>query len=492
MRRSESRWVLAVCVPLVIGVGCGGSDTEPSPTADAAPVDTTDAVDTATDTSPTEVGETVEEDTHAPVTIVVEALADGQVGEGTPDNPYRDLQHAIDQAPDGATLQIGAGTYEAVAQPYADPGCGNCSDADFFDGCAATRGFYVTGKGLQLIGAGQAATVLVTNAGYGLLFEQAGDSSVQHLKVTGGLRDADGKATDAGIVVMHTQLLVENVAVVENDNLYTGPEPDPVVGVGGIFGREGSSLTLRNCVVEDNSWDGITLYRGLPGDDTTAPVAHVEGNRVGCNSQCVNPRGRGAGIAATWNSSLVAIDNEVHHYWKGIGAFGESIVLLHNNVVRDQGGWGVIVTGTATMYAYNNVVVRNGTTGIAAWNMGVAGAFVNNIVAGNGTSPDEWVGIKTGFWMNSMAPAFRLEYNLGFDNANFIACIGGNPNQTPCSAIPFDGVDGNISLDPLFVSDTDFHLQPGSPAIDSGDPTILDVDATRSDMGVYGGSHAKP
>ncbi|MBZ0198788.1 MAG: T9SS type A sorting domain-containing protein, partial [Ignavibacteriaceae bacterium] len=33
----------------------------------------------------------------------------------------------------------------------------------------------------------------------------------------------------------------------------------------------------------------------------------------------------------------------------------------------------------------------------------------------------------------------------------------------------------------------DFHLQMYSPAIDAGDPAILDVDGTRSDIGAYGG-----
>jgi len=55
--------------------------------------------------------------------------------------------------------------------------------------------------------------------------------------------------------------------------------------------------------------------------------------------------------------------------------------------------------------------------------------------------------------------------------------------------------DKNIVADPMFVKDTiptatgnyDFHLQKYSPAIDAGDPNILDKDGTRSDIGMYGG-----
>ncbi len=47
---------------------------------------------------------------------------------------------------------------------------------------------------------------------------------------------------------------------------------------------------------------------------------------------------------------------------------------------------------------------------------------------------------------------------------------------------------GCIEDDALFVDiEGDFHLQSGSPCIDTGDPTIQDVDLTRSDMGSYGG-----
>ena len=55
--------------------------------------------------------------------------------------------------------------------------------------------------------------------------------------------------------------------------------------------------------------------------------------------------------------------------------------------------------------------------------------------------------------------------------------------------------DSDIVADPMFVNDTiptangsyDFHLQKYSPAIDDGDPTIFDVDGSRSDIGMFGG-----
>ncbi len=57
------------------------------------------------------------------------------------------------------------------------------------------------------------------------------------------------------------------------------------------------------------------------------------------------------------------------------------------------------------------------------------------------------------------------------------------------------GSDGNLSVDPEFVSYEgtadpsrwDLHPAPGSPLVDAGDPSITDDDGTTSDIGAYGG-----
>ena len=53
------------------------------------------------------------------------------------------------------------------------------------------------------------------------------------------------------------------------------------------------------------------------------------------------------------------------------------------------------------------------------------------------------------------------------------------------------GPNDLLDTDPLFTDpeNLDFTLQPGSPAIDAGDPdpAFDDVDGSRNDMGIFGG-----
>ena len=50
---------------------------------------------------------------------------------------------------------------------------------------------------------------------------------------------------------------------------------------------------------------------------------------------------------------------------------------------------------------------------------------------------------------------------------------------------------GDISEDPLFISENDYHLKSNSLCIDAGDPSLEfnDSDGSKNDMGVYGGPY---
>lgn len=253
---------------------------------------------------------------------------------------------------------------------------------------------------------------------------------------------------------------IHNIDAINNDDRID----TVIVGIGGIFGREGAELFIENCRIENNTWDGIALYRGANAVVT----------------DCIIKDGRGAGIGVTWDATCLAYRNIVTGYWKGIGAFGTSWVIAHNNAVIDNLGWGMIATGKSFMDIANNVVNHNGNCGIAPWSSESRGRIVNNIITNNGWRK-EWVCPCVGVWNYGDWAKWEFEYNIVWNNKE------GNYHDI------WDQTDinGNISVDPQFIGESIFILQENSPARDTGHPEISDPDGTRSDIGLYGGPQAR-
>ncbi|MDK9701289.1 MAG: right-handed parallel beta-helix repeat-containing protein, partial [bacterium] len=216
--------------------------------------------------------------------------------------PSDDLQTVIDHAVSNDTLQLGNGTWKANPVLYNDPFCGNCLDSSI--GASATIGFIVQ-KNLTLQGTSSDSTILETNAGYGIFIapqkpkEQNLKVHLSNLRVTGGIRDIDGNETDAEIVIRNSEVTIRNCTISGN----THRADSVIVGIAGIAGREGAILKVEDCIIRNNGWDGIALYRG-----TRARIVDV-----------TIEKGRGAGIGITWDAQAEIIRTTVSDYWKGIG-----------------------------------------------------------------------------------------------------------------------------------------------------------------------------
>ncbi|HQL24554.1 MAG TPA: right-handed parallel beta-helix repeat-containing protein, partial [candidate division Zixibacteria bacterium] len=215
-----------------------------------------------------------------------------------------DLQSVINYAASGDTIVIAAKTFSARPRLFTDSLCGNCLDPH--TPVEASHGFIIRGKSLELIGESRTESRLETNAGYGLFIVDCPEVRIANLTITGGRRDKDGNATDAGIVVRNSRVDISGVTIAGN----THRLDSVVVGIGGVFGREGSEIEIRDCRIVDNGWDGVALYRGAAATVT----------------DCVIRDGRGAGIGVTWDATCAAYRNDISGYWKGIGAFGTSWV----------------------------------------------------------------------------------------------------------------------------------------------------------------------
>jgi parallel beta-helix repeat protein len=369
-----------------------------------------------------------------------------------------DLQSVIDYASDGDTILVGAKEFRATRHQFIDPLCGNCQEAQ--TEVPASYGFHIKDKSLVIMGADREKTKLVTNAGYGIFFENSTNSMLINLTVTGGRRDPSGDATNAAIVVRHSVVCIHDCDIIDN----THQLDTIVVGIGGIVGREGAELIIKNCRIQNNGWDGIALYRGASALVTDCQISV----------------GRGAGIGVTWDATCQAYRNEISGYWKGVGAFGSSWVVARNNLVHDNLGWGIIATGQAFMDITNNVVHHNGNCGIAPWSTESRGRIINNIVTNNGWR-DRWVCPCVGVWNYGDWAKWHFAHNIVWGNAS--GDYEDIWDQT--------GLNGNLSEDPLFISETDFHLQENSPAWNAGDSMVFNSDGTTSHIGIYGGPQAR-
>lgn len=370
----------------------------------------------------------------------------------------QNLQAALDRAASGDTIILSAGSFSANGTEFVDPLCGNCSEHQ--TAIAATYGFTISGKSLTLLGVNREKSKLITGGGYGLWIVDAPEVTLRNLTITGGVRDSSGDATDAGIVVRNSRVTIERVTVRDNERTDTSV----VVGIGGIFGREGAELYIHNCELLNNSWDGVALYRGASAVIT----------------DCKIDGGRGAGIGVTWDATCRAIRNEVTGFWKGIGAFGTTWVIAQNNIVHHNLGWGIISTGESYMDISNNVVFSNGNCGVAPWSTAAHGRIVNNIITANGWRK-QWVCPCVGVWNYGDWAKWEFSNNI----------VWGNVDGDYRDIWDQSEINGNLNVDPLFVDTISFRLAEGSPGIDAGRADIGDPDGGKSDIGAYGGPKAR-
>ncbi|MBI4409872.1 MAG: right-handed parallel beta-helix repeat-containing protein, partial [Gemmatimonadetes bacterium] len=247
------------------------------------------------------------------------------------------LQRVLDTLAGPARLLLAPGQYHLAARDWRDPSCGNCEDPA--TPIPATVGLRVSGRGIEIAGVHADSVVIHTNAGYGILFDRCDGCALRAVTVTGGRRDADGRATDGAVVVRESTVVLEACAL--RDNLGDSATiTQVVVGIIGVVGREGARIDVRGCRIERNSWDGIALYHGAR--------ASIQGNVIDGVDKAAGARvggGRGVGIGLTWDAEAEVVGNLVRRYWKGIGVFVDARAEVRHNVVEDVLTWGIAYWG---------------------------------------------------------------------------------------------------------------------------------------------------
>ncbi len=250
----------------------------------------------------------------------------------------------------------------------------------------------------------------------------------------------------------------------------------------------------------------------------------IPSNRIIVNNCIMVEAGTAVGMAR----GDIKVNNLImYNVDRGVHIFGEEYNQVSNCIimVSMEGSSGVVIgfAGSVEYKINNNIILFTGDR-FTNPDYGITGQFphhieiYNNLISGFSenirlTVPDTTAEIKNNILCN--LPRFgvaSLTLNSGTMNATNLVLInnkvaiknftGGttfsNYNLFWLNETNYSGVtpgNSDFVADPMFVNDTiptpnggyDFHLQKYSPAIDKGDPSILDVDGSRSDIGLFGG-----
>ncbi|MDR3504104.1 MAG: hypothetical protein P4L79_16155, partial [Legionella sp.] len=250
----------------------------------------------------------------------------------------------------------------------------------------------------------------------------------------------------------------------------------------------GISNIFNNTHVDNCRFSNCNIALSIGESSNTIENVIITGCKTGvftfCGSDTCKPKVL---------NSLIYID-DFYGGEQAIQFFDGGIPLIANNLIIGNNA----NEGVMSAYSVQSAIIKNNLImGFSIQSIGVSISdscdIINNTIGyekqnfgfGSIYATDHYnvknnIFYKT--WIGVEGPiTFGKDYNLYWGNNINVKTGTLNTHE--------------IEADPMFVKDTipnsqmnfDFHLQKYSPAIDSGDPSILDRDGTRSDMGYLGG-----
>ena len=492
--------------------------------------------------------------------VYADSLIDPELG--TPTNPFRHIQDAIEAATGHYSIRVAAGTYEeciilkdgiSLYGGYDGTDWYVPRDPNFNDTIidANSLGSVVTIVDANTIIDGFTITNGLADNGGGIYCENS-NPEINNCIISGNhtINGADQTipgvppekgGNGAGIYCYNSSPIITNCLIMLNKTGYGGGGESGASGGdgGGIYCTSSSSPIIRGCTISSNQ-----IGRGGGG-------ANAGGSG-----------GSGGGIFADASSSLTIEDSKIFDNktgdgngggtaWGGDGGSGGGIycslgTILNCTIAGNTtgsaikgGGFTPGITGDggsgggiyADSLVINNCIIASNTTGnggpggpgdggdggngggIHAYSVIITNCTIANNQAGSGgiageLGSDGTDGQGAGVFADSTTIIANCivwdnltDQVFGHDCANVSYC---DIEDSIC-----EGINGNISTDPLFVDsdgpdndpntweDNDYHLLPGSPCIDTGDPNYVadpnetDLDGNpritngRIDMGAY-------
>ena len=329
------------------------------------------------------------------------------------------LQAVLSGKVDSLEIYLQPGDYYLSPTSITDSTCGNCEEPNQF--VPATAGLEISGSYVRITGPENRSAVIHTNAGYGIYFNHCKTGIIENLSVTGGIRDPDGNATDAAIVVKNSAVTIRNNHIYGNigDSAIVVKN---IVGVMGICGRENSDLTITDNEIIGNSWDGIALYR-----DATATIIGNLIDGVDKASSKVAGGGRGVAVGITWNARATIDGNLIKRYWKGIGIFVDANVTARNNIIEDILTWGIAYwdaeRGKPVGIIENNIIYSTGACGVSITRSQPGpnpGHLIGNVIVRTAQNPKydapDYYCNQCALSISSKPDNFRIDDNQFFNN----------------------------------------------------------------------------
>jgi hypothetical protein len=191
------------------------------------------------------------------------------------------------------------------------------------------------------------------------------------------------------------------------------------------------------------------------------------------------------------------------------GVYNEAITITQNIVIQGSGYETTVITSSTnpTVTMSNGKIMWFAITSSGGNGVNCSGGSVTNCVISGCTGrgiffPNPSTGSIKNCVIYGNALGVRGTGSAGFNYtgtaSNCISWNNGGSGFSGLVAVTYsDGSLGdnanqsnNINLDPLFISSSDFRIDPTSPCWNTGNPADFDPDGSRSDMGYYGGFDA--
>ncbi len=300
----------------------------------------------------------------------------------------------------------------------------------------------------------------------------------------------DGRGLD-GIVNVHitVEIFAENVFI-ENFTIW-GKSMDVLAT---IMRSTGYNFKIHNCKLRNARYSGIVVS----DCDFEAKNLIIINVSIGYHLACFITDCQQVIENNTIN--IITTDNSadaygVHNNWRGSPTITNNIILYTGNRRLSNG---------IKLTRYNTSIVKNNLiSGFRNYLLLASNDFVSTTIIENNTliyqDYSDWN--SEALTLLSFGNSIIRNNIIGYSRTGIRTGQGGAEidynlywqNEVNVSGTAVMG-ENDIIADPMFVKDTlpwtpeaDFHLQAYSPAIDAGDPDILDVDGSRSDIGMFGG-----